>query len=345
MRNPPPDVLPHYIAAVGHVQSGRFRESADAYLLAFLTPSCANTDSWWNVWRGFTSIIGENHFLASEAHLRVLKRVARDESYPIALRAEAQCTRGLARYGAGNREEAARDYTATLAIVSRATPAERAARVWDLGVQPNGQMGVVQKVVGEVLDQLAVDARNNLDRMRGVCIDSDEDPSPGPMAAAARGTDFVVLGSRNTMRQHGGGIGSIGNRADNEAALADAMSRLAVGGNTCDRCDQSAPEGALLKRCSRCQLAFYCSRECAKQAWKAGHKTSCRAAGQFEIGDKVQIQGLVSWPEQNGEIVEVRGTAPGGTGRIAAAMIGGEVVVSLDPKNLRRLRPSRHPLG
>ena len=113
-----------------------------------------------------------------------------------------------------------------------------------------------------------------------------------------------------------------------------------MGGDVCDRCGQSAAEGSPLKRCSRCQLAYYCSPECAKQAWKAGHKQACRAPGQFDVGDKVQVQWLVSRPEHNGEIVEVRGPAPGGTGRIATAMIGGDVEVSLKPENLRRLRPT-----
>ena len=339
MRPPPADVLPHYVTAVGHVQAGRFRESADAYLTAFLMPSCAHTEGWWHVWRGFTSIISDNHFPASENHLRVLKRVARDESVPLVIRAEAQCTRGVARYATGNREAAARDYTATLALVSRATTTERAARVWDSGLQHNGQMGLVQKVVGDVLDQLSEDARRNLDRMRGV-LHPDASSSPGPTAAALRRAGATVSGGVDIVRKHGGAVGPIGDRAENEAALADAMSRLAVGGDRCDRCGQLATEDAPLKRCSRCQLAFYCSQTCARQAWKAGHKTACRAPGQFELGDKAQVQGLVSRPELNGEILEIRGPAPGGTGRIATAAIGGEVEVSLKPANLRRLRPT-----
>ena len=116
------------------------------------------------------------------------------------------------------------------------------------------------------------------------------------------------------------------------------MTRLAVGGDRCDRCGHAAAEDQPLKRCSRCQLAYYCSRECAKQAWKAGHRSACRAPGQFDVGDKVHVQGLVSQPQLNGKIVEVRGTAPGDTGQIAVAMIGGEDETALEPENLRRLR-------
>ena len=346
MRQPPADVLPHYVAAVGHIQAGRFQESADAYLTAYLMPSCAHTEGWWHLLRGFTSIVCDGHFPASDKHLKALKRISHDESLPLLHRAEAQLTRGLARYAAGNREEAARDYTATLEIISRATAAQRAVRVWDSGVQPNGNFGPVQKVVGDLLDQLADDARCNLGGMRHL-LDGRTAIAKVLAAAEAKacaeaethGTGVVLSGFGRTCQNVGGSIGPIGNLSDNKAAFADAMKRLAVGGDRCDRCGQSAAEDVPLKRCGRCQVAYYCSPECSKQAWKAGHKSACRAPGQFEAGDMVQVQGLVSQPELNGKILEVRGAAPGGTGRIAAALIGGEVEKALKPENLRRLRP------
>ena len=48
----------------------------------------------------------------------------------------------------------------------------------------------------------------------------------------------------------GGGIGPLGDRPTNEAALRDAMSRLDVGGDKCDRCSAPAAEEARLKRCA-----------------------------------------------------------------------------------------------
>jgi tetratricopeptide (TPR) repeat protein len=346
MRPAPADVMVPYVAAIGHVQAGRFRESADAYLTAYLMPSCAHTDCWWNMLRGFTSIVCDGHFPASDKHLKALKRISRDESYPLLHRAEAQLTRGLARYAAGNREEAARDYTATLEIISRATPAQRKVRVWDTGLQPDGNFGLVQMAVGDVLDQQADDARCNLGSLRRQLDGQTALPEAQAAAeararteAAAHQAGIVVSGTATTCRPLTGDIGQIGNLSENEAALADAMKRLAVGGDRCDRCGQPASENAPLKRCARCQLAYYCSPECSKQAWKAGHKAACRAPGQFEVGDKVQVQGLVSQPQLNGSILEVRGAAPGGAGRIATALIGGEVEKALKPENLRRLRP------
>jgi len=344
----PPDVALVYLVAVGHVQAGRFREAADAYLRAYLMPSLAHTDAWWDILRGFTSIICDDHFPASDKHLKALKRIARDESLPPTHRAEAQLTRGMARRAAGNREEAARDYTATLETISRATPAQRAGCVWETGVQPDGVAGTVQKGVGDVLDQLAGNTRRLLFNMRRL-IDADSPAAHAQIQAMAQkracaeaewhGTGAVLSGCIPRSDHLGADIGPLGNSADNEAAVASAMTRLAVGGDRCDRCGHAAAEDQPLKRCSRCQLAYYCSRECAKQAWKAGHRSACRAPGQFDVGDKVLVQGLVSQPQLNGKIVEVRGTAPGDTGQIAVAMIGGEDQTALEPENLRRLRP------
>lgn len=36
-------------------------------------------------------------------------------------------------------------------------------------------------------------------------------------------------------------------------------------------CDRSAS-----KRCSKCQVAVYCSRDCQREDWKRAHKTACK---------------------------------------------------------------------
>lgn len=46
---------------------------------------------------------------------------------------------------------------------------------------------------------------------------------------------------------------------------------MAANMELCENCQ--IREG--LKRCARCKLACYCSRECQKKHWKAGHKTNC----------------------------------------------------------------------
>src|SRR5687767_5749957 len=44
--------------------------------------------------------------------------------------------------------------------------------------------------------------------------------------------------------------------------------------STCSQCARQGP----VRRCARCLRVAYCSPECQKEAWKAGHKTLCHAA-------------------------------------------------------------------
>jgi hypothetical protein len=43
----------------------------------------------------------------------------------------------------------------------------------------------------------------------------------------------------------------------------------------CNHCDKSEVEWGGHKMCSRCKNACYCSKECQKAHWKAGHKKEC----------------------------------------------------------------------
>ncbi|KAI8363930.1 hypothetical protein BD560DRAFT_455465 [Blakeslea trispora] len=42
-------------------------------------------------------------------------------------------------------------------------------------------------------------------------------------------------------------------------------------------CDKREEEPGSFKRCGRCQRVAYCSRECQKEHWKAGHKAVCKS--------------------------------------------------------------------
>ena len=43
---------------------------------------------------------------------------------------------------------------------------------------------------------------------------------------------------------------------------------------TCDNCGKESDH---LSRCSKCMSVAYCSKECQRADWKAGHKSSCHA--------------------------------------------------------------------
>jgi hypothetical protein len=51
-----------------------------------------------------------------------------------------------------------------------------------------------------------------------------------------------------------------------------------------EECGNCAVKSSDLKRCSYCLLVYYCSRECQKQAWKAGgHKYLCFKPGSIGV--------------------------------------------------------------
>jgi len=235
-------------------------------------------------------------------------------------------TTGYWHFSRGDRFEAAHDYQSCLHLIDQATAAERAELIFD-------QMEDKRVTVGSELDKLGRLAKNNLVMLRGGTPEEVE----AAMAAAAKermengdGHDSDVF-----MRNMGGNIGPLGDRAENMATLQEAMKRLAAGGDKCDACGVPALGGKPLKLCGRCKLAYFCS-----PAWRAGHKRACRAPGQFEVGDKVQVQSAGSHPEYDHQIVEVRGRTPGDDSRVSAALIGSDKMISFKPEELRRLRPT-----
>jgi len=40
--------------------------------------------------------------------------------------------------------------------------------------------------------------------------------------------------------------------------------------------------------CSRCKMAYYCSKACQTKQWRAGHKQACRKKGEIRPGDVMQ---------------------------------------------------------
>jgi hypothetical protein len=94
--------------------------------------------------------------------------------------------------------------------------------------------------------------------------------------------------------------------------------------------------------CTRCKMACYCSKECQKAQWKAGHKQACRKPGQIEGGDWMQLQGLVSQPQLNTKVGEIRGPAENSSsGRWAVYILDEDRVISVSSERLKRLRPTK----
>jgi hypothetical protein len=115
-----------------------------------------------------------------------------------------------------------------------------------------------------------------------------------------------------------------------------------VGGANCDCCGKIRQELGLtfLNLCTRCKMAYYCSKECQKAQWKAGHKQACRKEGQIEIGDLMQLQGLVIQPQLNGLLTKIQGPADTSSGsRWAVYLLPDEDrVLAVSADRLKHLR-------
>lgn len=85
----------------------------------------------------------------------------------------------------------------------------------------------------------------------------------------------------------------------------------AAGGESCDSCGKTREELGLthMNCCKRCGLLYYCSAECQRNDWNAGHKKACRKKGQIEQGDVMKIAGLADQPDLNNCLVRIIGPA------------------------------------
>ena len=118
--------------------------------------------------------------------------------------------------------------------------------------------------------------------------------------------------------------------------------RISVGGDKCDVCSLTrATLGRTLNCCSRCKLAYYCSKECQVSAWKNGHKQACRKPGQIKVGDIMKIARV--HPAADGQLVRIVGTDPNRPGRWMVQLL----IVSQCPpssyatENLVHIRPAK----
>lgn len=74
-------------------------------------------------------------------------------------------------------------------------------------------------------------------------------------------------------------MGPVNRLAQREAIMArerieiPTLPLLAIRGHLCFRCLQQSEK---LLRCTGCQRAFYCSKECQAADWRVAHRTSCK---------------------------------------------------------------------
>lgn len=54
--------------------------------------------------------------------------------------------------------------------------------------------------------------------------------------------------------------------------------------------ERNALEIVNFDKCSRCKRAYYCSQDCQRAAWNAGHKHACRKPLERKVGDLMSFR-------------------------------------------------------
>jgi hypothetical protein len=319
-------------------QSGQHREAADAYMKAVLTAP----DKWVDIpgtpssrfsnFRCYTAIIREKWTTPTDADWKTLrKKFLYCNEEPIAFRMEAALTLGLACWDTGDRETAADYYREGIALANEATAEERARSF--LGA-PDENMGagpsLILTTIGSDIDESLVSLEGNLRIL--------ENPFGGYGSSRPN-----LRGDGSEMPEEVASNFILPDGSTDIASALSLMERQRVGGNKCDCCKKTREDLGMktLLYCSGCSMASYCSKECQKKQWKAGHKQACRKKSQIEIGDVMKLSALQARPDLNDTLVTVVNPHPSKEGRwVVRGMNPPQEVVSVLAKNLLHIRPA-----
>lgn len=319
--------------AVHAFQSGNYRQSANKYLESFLASPGKYSENRWQIFHGYTSVLQDEYFTASQSDVVALQRIVEDKHELKLYRCEAAFTLGFS-WRLRDREESATCYRDAIRIGEKAPENERRKKVLATLTTPDGSAvtGLGVKPIGGIIDEILAKTRGNLSAM--------EHGSKAP--SQVRGSSSPPMRSNGTPmpysnRQSEIALGPLPTAFTKEQG--DFL--LSVGGERCDCCKETRAAKGLkhLLQCSQCKRAFYCSSECQRQQWKAGHKKHCRKPGEIKPSDIRRINGIQSKPEINGKLVEVMAVDPNNATRWQVRIPGGDRSLSLAPDKLEQLRP------
>ncbi|KAL7532274.1 hypothetical protein ACHAWF_004068 [Thalassiosira exigua] len=316
------EIMRHQIAALAHWKNGNHRESANEYWKAFRAFSSPTHQARFHVFHGCTSILREEYFSATDEDFDNMNKVLNDKHEPRLFRVEAGFTLGLLHYSRGERTKCSDAYYESLRI-SEKPPTSKQEKMDNKKVQFNTEI----KAMKELMKTIVADVQNNYNQLNASTKSAD-----------GIGPELISDGTIKMPAHIGHGM-PIG-RGGTKLTKDQLNNLIDVGGTQCDCCKR---KDLKLEKCTRCNMAYYCSKECQRMQWKVnGHKQFCRQEGQFELGDLVQIARLKNKPDLNGIIVRVAGSDPKKEGRYAVRMEGateGDPTFSVAGTNVNRLRP------
>ena len=149
-------------------QAGDWRLCADKYLEAYNVCS-SDWPAKFCCWSGYTSVLREDHFKATDADLTALRKVRKDENAPLLDRKQASFAQAyVLKEHRGDRPGAARNYRRTIDLCTSATAADRERQVL---LPDAATMKYTPTSCGPLFDRTLKTAKENLASM--------EDHSPG----------------------------------------------------------------------------------------------------------------------------------------------------------------------
>jgi hypothetical protein len=113
-----------------------------------------------------------------------------------------------------------------------------------------------------------------------------------------------------------------------------------VGGGRCDACGKALEELGVqrLSCCTLCKMAFYCSKECQRKQWRAGHKQACRKPNEIKTNDYLIIRNIKSDDSLNGLMVKAMEPDPHNEDQWRVE-IPEDRIICVSIKNLYHIRP------
>ena len=230
--------------------------------------------------------------------VKFLLDILKDASYPLVVRVQASWGHAQLVFKNGDRQDGRRRFRDALELCDTATDEDKNFEVWDSKLRCHGVDVPAGTLInaGELIEVLRLKIIGNVEGQE----------------------HFKDENYWKVMKDHGSAKSPLLNDMSPSLGSLDAETIKEIfypGGEFCDQCERTKSQAGVDKflKCSRCNVAFYCSVECQKKAWKDWHSHFCkhRQPGKFLNGDPCRIIGLKNEDKRslNGQCVTVCGEA------------------------------------
>lgn len=89
-------------------------------------------------------------------------------------------------------------------------------------------------------------------------------------------TSTIVLAMAQWAHRHVRDVAGASTTANDAVVGSSSSSNSGAAAASDHECAECGKSPVHLMRCSQCKAVYYCSKECQRQGWKAGHKALCK---------------------------------------------------------------------